>query len=516
MEIQFKNPKRFIALVLGLGLAMAGTVALPASATPQQDAVTQISGYADALSVDTPNESTYNTATGQSTANAGNFERINAYVRTLDGGDISDFQDVRAIVNNVVARIKIAEYDGDDAPRPTLSDFADAGIENVDAFGSTGLAAVRDRIADDVSDYPYAIDDIQGIVDEVNQELAIELISNYDAGDDDLTVELFSLAGIEGVTEENIDALMEVFATVSRTNSDEFDEIQDLVDAQIAKEIAIELIANYNGRNTEPARADYVAAGVVGVTAGNLEAMNALFEDISYVNSNTLEEIQAIVNLELARVAALARIAAYTGATNAPVLQTYIDAGVLRVDANNVTAVNVLVAGASSANSDTLAEIQDIVDDQIAALAVLTNYTGAGTALTLAQYAAAGITGVTATNLTKINIAIAAASVDSSNTALEVQTIVDGLNAVAVAWTKRISDTQAKLYAKNIVGAGKVQFFLNGKEIAWVSATDAADPKLRAANGAYYLVRTVNLADGKNVLEIKIKGVQVKRVVYSR
>jgi hypothetical protein len=34
------------------------------------------------------------------------------------------------------------------------------------------------------------------------------------------------------------------------------------------------------------------------------------------------------------------------------------------------------------------------------------------------------------------------------------------------SWTKKISDSQVKLYAKNIVGVGKVQFFFNGKEIA--------------------------------------------------
>lgn len=83
-------------------------------------------------------------------------------------------------------------------------------------------------------------------------------------------------------------------------------------------------------------------------------------------------------------------------------------------------------------------------------------------------------------------------------------------------WTKRLSDTQAKLYAKDIIGAGKVVFKLNGKEIAWVSAQDESDPKLRLAGGSNYLVRTVNLAPGKNVLEVYINGERVRRTVYSR
>jgi hypothetical protein len=84
-------------------------------------------------------------------------------------------------------------------------------------------------------------------------------------------------------------------------------------------------------------------------------------------------------------------------------------------------------------------------------------------------------------------------------------------------WTKLQNDLgSAKFYAKNIVGAGKVQFMLNGEEIAWVRATSAADAKLRSANGASYLVRTVDLVEGqKNVLEIYVDGVRTTRTAYT-
>ena len=75
---------------------------------------------------------------------------------------------------------------------------------------------------------------------------------------------------------------------------------------------------------------------------------------------------------------------------------------------------------------------------------------------------------------------------------------------------------RAKIYAKNVVDAGKVQFFFNGKEIAWVNATSESDPKLRTANGAHYLVRTVDLVLGqKNVLEIYLDGERIRRTAYS-
>ena len=84
------------------------------------------------------------------------------------------------------------------------------------------------------------------------------------------------------------------------------------------------------------------------------------------------------------------------------------------------------------------------------------------------------------------------------------------------SWTKKLDAGSAKIYAKNIVGAGKVQFMLNGEEIAWVRATSAADSKLRTANGASYLVRTVDLVKGqKNVLEVYVDGVRTTRTAYT-
>lgn len=83
------------------------------------------------------------------------------------------------------------------------------------------------------------------------------------------------------------------------------------------------------------------------------------------------------------------------------------------------------------------------------------------------------------------------------------------------AWTKLLPNGSVKVYAKNIVGAGKVQFKVNGEEIAWVRAVDEADPKLRFASDSYYLVRTVELSEGKNAIEIFVDGERQRRAAYS-
>jgi hypothetical protein len=104
----------------------------------------------------------------------------------------------------------------------------------------------------------------------------------------------------------------------------------------------------------------------------------------------------------------------------------------------------------------------------------------------------------------------------TSNSAAAERSAGDTNVGKTTAWTKLQADGTAKMYAKNIVGAGKVQFFHNNKEIAWVRAADALNPKLRSAFGAFYLVRTVKLVDGKNVLEVYIDGERVRRTAYSK
>jgi hypothetical protein len=83
------------------------------------------------------------------------------------------------------------------------------------------------------------------------------------------------------------------------------------------------------------------------------------------------------------------------------------------------------------------------------------------------------------------------------------------------AWTQLQSDNTVKMYAKNIVGEGKIQFFHNNSEIAWVRASNALNPKLRQANGSSYLVRTRELVEGKNAFEIYQDGKRIWRAAYA-
>jgi hypothetical protein len=81
---------------------------------------------------------------------------------------------------------------------------------------------------------------------------------------------------------------------------------------------------------------------------------------------------------------------------------------------------------------------------------------------------------------------------------------------------KRLGN-RVRFFAGEIIGAGKIQFKINGKEVAWVRAVDATDPKLRkTSSNESYFVRTSSLVRGKNAVEIFVDGERVKRASYTR
>lgn len=77
---------------------------------------------------------------------------------------------------------------------------------------------------------------------------------------------------------------------------------------------------------------------------------------------------------------------------------------------------------------------------------------------------------------------------------------------------KRGDDDTVKVRVFDVVNAGKVQIIVNNREIVWIRADDFADPRLTAFG---YLVRTVALKPGRNVIEVYVDGERVDRKVYT-
>lgn len=108
---------------------------------------------------------------------------------------------------------------------------------------------------------------------------------------------------------------------------------------------------------------------------------------------------------------------------------------------------------------------------------------------------------------------------DFGNLRVQAALVIEGTaEASGGAGIKRTGDS-FRIYYFDPVNKGKVQFFVNGKEIAWVNATTDSDPKLRSniKDGleTNYLVRELDLTDGKNIIEVFVDGERVKRVAYT-
>ncbi|MEY3561804.1 MAG: hypothetical protein RL068_956 [Actinomycetota bacterium] len=68
----------------------------------------------------------------------------------------------------------------------------------------------------------------------------------------------------------------------------------------------------------------------------------------------------------------------------------------------------------------------------------------------------------------------------------------------------RTTDGVTKVYVFDVLGAGKVQIFFNGKESVWVNAISVRDPKLRRlSDGTAYLVRTIR---NGALVEVRVAG----------
>lgn len=78
--------------------------------------------------------------------------------------------------------------------------------------------------------------------------------------------------------------------------------------------------------------------------------------------------------------------------------------------------------------------------------------------------------------------------------------------------TKLKEDDTVKVHVFNVVGAGKVQIMLNGEEVAWINTNDPDDSKLLED----YFVRTLQLTEGKNVIEIWVNGERIDRKAYTK
>jgi hypothetical protein len=318
-----------------------------------------------------------------------------------------------------------------------------------------------------------------------------------------LTAADLAALGLTGVTTDNLAAILAAIAATADNGSgvSTLSALQTITtDAANAASAALAVISAYDGTNTTPAVADYVAAGVTGVQAGNLTSINSVIAGLSSGATDTAAEVQAVVdaynailnaadgtangnanlsaaqfqtlglsvintNAEsllmnaivdtgssssvdtLAKLQELARIVdaisqQAAGLTPSPAL-TAADLALLGItgvtDANLAATLAAIAATADDGSGvNSLAKLQAVASDAAAqataaAIAVISSYAGSAPAPTSTDYANAGVSGVSASNLAIINSAIAPLSSAATDSSIEIQAVVDAYTAVIAA-----------------------------------------------------------------------------------
>jgi hypothetical protein len=207
-----------------------------------------------------------------------------------------------------------------------------------------------------------------------------------------LTVSQYSADGITSIdTAAKASLLNDIIDTLSASAVDSQSELESLA-ATVAG-----IFATAAGGNASPALTPeaLAAVGVAGVNSDNLAAVLAALAATADSGSgvDSLSELLSVVNTSVAASnAALAVISAYTGSNTAPTSTTYEDAGVSGVSASNIGAINSAIAQLGQTATDTASEVQAIVDAYAALLNAADGAANGGSNLSMGQFQTLGIT----------------------------------------------------------------------------------------------------------------------------
>jgi hypothetical protein len=326
-----------------------------------------------------------------------------------DGSDVDTISELRAVTAAAVAAAKsaainvISQYDGTSGSTvPSLADYANAEVTGVTSanIGSINSAfALIEAIASDVTA------EIQAAVTAY-----VAVLAGADGTDNNntsITESSFAALGLSTIDTSGKAALLsEVLDVKARSDVDEYSEIKPL-ETIIS---AIFVVATGEASATELTAAMFTSIGITGVNSQNLQlvinAIAATNDDTTGVDS--LAEIQAVVTqVRSDQASALAVISNYTGSNTTPTLATFNAAGVVGVDAQNIGIINQYLAAMSIVQTDTVAEVQALIDAVIKLLLCADGIANNNCALTAEEFQALGYTEIdTAEEVAALNEAM--------------------------------------------------------------------------------------------------------------
>ncbi len=359
---------------------------------------------------------------------SGNLLAVNSAVDALGQADVGSAAKVQTVVdayNKILAEANGAAADASPSANPFASDYAAIGA-------SIGLAATNS----------YALsllDDIVGglttsavdTVSEINRlaQVVDKLMNTAVGTASTLTVADFNTIGIAtagagAVTGVNLGAVTDAIASAGGQNHiDTLAELQTLV-------TAVASIVSYADDSSQaaPTLGTYTNAGLSGVTAANLAAINSGIDANAATGVHTKLEMQGLIDAYTVILAEANGSAADATPTVNPTAAQYAaigaNIGAAATDAESLGLLNDVVANLNTANVDTVAEINALaatVDKIMNLAAFATGSTIPAGAPSMAELTALGLN-TTLANTAAEQTAIWQAMIDSADSGTGVTT----------------------------------------------------------------------------------------------
>jgi hypothetical protein len=318
------------------------------------------------------------------------------------------------------------------SPARTISSIQMAALYGANGIDDNGITATASQYgADGISDINTAakasllndvIDKLPAAAVDTHTEIvalaaivkSIFATAAGDVVDPALTPQDLAALGITGVDADNIDSVIAAIAGTADNGSgiDSLNELTSLVNATLATSLAaIAIISGYDGTNTVPGEADFIAISVTGVSASNISSVNSVLAVLTATATDSRAEVQSIVETYVAILNAA------DGTANSGLALTvanYQNIGLTDITSSSQADLfsSILDSNVVSA-VDTHSELQ-ILANIVARLSITATGGTPAPALTVGELALVGINGVTSSNLSSVLSAIAATADNGS------------------------------------------------------------------------------------------------------
>jgi hypothetical protein len=357
-----------------------------------------------------------------------------------------------------------------DVDKPDFTQYALIGVQNVNSIGASLLGDVIDL---------QARTSVETVAQIQNLANAVMAVLDQAKGSVGLTqIQLEALVGVWNGAADALPAVLQAIANTANDGAavDTLDELQNVVNTVADNAIqALGVLQNFADQNSAskptpvggfayqgsvPSVLTYTNAGITGVTATHLDAINDALAT-SVVTSNrvpTIASLQSLVNAYRA-ITTLADGFPNTLALVQPDADAYDWIGVTGLEPSNSDRIHAasllsdVIDRKGSSDIDTVLEIQALAD----AVTAVMDVAAGGTNLTLSQLSALGFNNVPADKLDRIKTALQQTADDGSdvNTYANLSALITAELDAAQQALQRISSfalNNQQPYPSNVIG----------------------------------------------------------------